>query len=70
MSNHTFQMIPAITAPINGATINIHSCARAAPPTKMAGPRLRAGFTEVPVIGMPTRWTSVRVRPIARPAKP
>jgi hypothetical protein len=34
--------------------------ARAVPPTMSAGPRLRAGFTEVPVMGIPMRWTTVR----------
>ena len=35
-----------------------------------AGPRLRAGLTDVPVIGIPTRWTVVRDSPIAIPANP
>ena len=30
---------------------------------------LRAGFTDVPVIGMHTMWTSTRVSPMASPAK-
>jgi hypothetical protein len=42
-----------------------HTWLSAVPPTTMAGPRLRAGFTDVPVIGMPTRWTTVRVSPMA-----
>ena len=42
----------------------------AQPPTNTAGPRLRAGFTEVLVTGMPTRWISVSTRPMAMPAKP
>lgn len=35
-----------------------------------AGPRLRAGLTDVPVNGMPIRCTTLSARPIARPAKP
>ena len=35
-----------------------------------AGPRLLAGFTEVPVTGMLTRWISTRLNPIVMPAKP
>ena len=38
---------------MSGATQNIHSCCKAQPPAKMAGPVLRAGFTEVFVTGMP-----------------
>lgn len=30
----------------------------------------RAGFTEVPVSGMPTRWITASTRPMASPAKP
>lgn len=36
--------------PIIGATINNQSCESAVPQTNKAGPILRAGFTEVPVI--------------------
>ena len=35
-----------------------------------AGPSERAGFTEVPVSGMPIRCTTVRPIPIANPEKP
>jgi len=35
-----------------------------------AGPRLRAGFTDVPVMGMPTMWIRTRLKPMDRPAKP
>lgn len=35
----------------------------------MAGPKLLAGFTDVPVMGMPTRWISTRLRPMVIPAK-
>ncbi len=48
--------------------MNTHSWRRASPPTNSAGPMLLAGLTEVPSIGMPRRWTSVRARPITRPA--
>ncbi len=48
--------------------MNSHTWLRAVPPTTRAGPRLRAGFTEVPVIGMPTRWTTVSVSPMAMAA--
>ena len=53
-----------------GAIQNNHSCSSAQPPTKTAGPVLRAGLTDRFVIGMPTRCTSVSVRPIGMPAKP
>lgn len=58
----------AIAAPRNGATINNHSWESAAPPSKIAGPILLAGFTEVPVIGIQTIWTNTRDKPIASPA--
>src|SRR5262249_11895402 len=56
---------PAAIAPAIGATQNSHSCASAQPPTSKAGPVLRAGFTDVLVTGMLTRWISVSARPIA-----
>ena len=40
------------------------------PPTKSAGPVLRAGFTEVLVMGIEMRWIRVRARPMAIPANP
>jgi hypothetical protein len=46
---------PPKAPPINGATQNIHNCCNAAPPAKIAGPVLRAGFTDVFVTGMLTR---------------
>ena len=58
------------TAPAIGATQKSQSCASAQPPTKSAGPVLRAGFTEVLVTGMLIRWISVRQRPIAIGASP
>ena len=45
-----------------------HSWRRASPPTNSAGPMLLAGLTDVPSIGIPMRWTSVRARPMTRPA--
>ena len=39
--------------PKSGATMNSHTWLRAVPPTNRAGPRLRAGLTDVPSIGMP-----------------
>ena len=50
-----FHRPPASTAPRMGATQNSHSCCSAQPPTSSAGPVLRAGFTEVLVMGMLTR---------------
>ena len=42
-----------------GATQKSHSWERAQPPTKIAGPMLRAGLTDVFVTGMLIRWMSV-----------
>ena len=36
-------------APMNCPTINIHNWLSTSPPSKSAGPMLRAGLTEVPV---------------------
>src|SRR5450755_3799508 len=60
----------AIAAPMSGAMMNNQSCSRAQPPTKIAGPMLRAGLTEVLVMGIPTRWIKVNTKPMANPAKP
>jgi hypothetical protein len=48
-SNRYFQTTAAIIAPMTGATINNQSWERAVPPAISAGPRLRAGFTDVPL---------------------
>jgi len=48
--------------------MNNHNCERASPPWNKAGPILRAGFTDVPVIGIQTIWINTRARPIAIPA--
>ena len=50
-SKNTFRTKAAHKAPAMGATINNHNCCKAIPPAKRAGPKLRAGFTDVPVIG-------------------
>ena len=56
--------------PAIGATQNSQSWLSAQPPTNSAGPVLRAGFTEVFVTGMETRWISVRPSPMASGANP
>ncbi len=48
--------------------MNSHSWLSAVPPSNSAGPIERAGLTEVPSSGMPTRWTTVSATPMARPA--
>ncbi len=53
-------MTAATIAPTSGATMNSHTWLSAVPPTTSAGPRLRAGLTEVPVSGMPMRCTITR----------
>ena len=50
--------------------MNSQTWASGSPPANSAGPSERAGLTEVPVSGMPTRCTAVSARPIASPAKP
>lgn len=37
-------------------------------PWNTAGPSARAGFTDVPDKGTPTKWTAVREMPMATPA--
>ena len=64
------QMTAARSAPMRGATQNSQSWFRAVPPTMRAGPKLLAGLTEVPVIGMPTRCIRTKLSPIDMPAKP
>src|SRR5208282_4866189 len=61
---------PPGTPPTIGASQNNHNCDTAHPPTKIAGPVLRAGFTERLVTGIPIRWISVSPSPIAIGAKP
>ncbi len=68
-SGYSNRCRPAATAPpTSGATMNSHTWLRAVPPTMRAGPRLRAGLTDVPVIGIPMRWTTVRLKPMTMPA--
>ena len=59
-----------MAAPIKGATMKSHNCVNAIPPPTKAGPILRAGFTEVPVIGIHTMWIKTKVSPIASPPNP
>ena len=61
---------PPTVPPMIGASQNNQSCPSAHPPTRMAGPVLRAGFTERFVTGIPIRWISVNPSPIAIGAKP
>lgn len=60
-----FQNKAAIIPPVNGVTINSQSWENANPPAKTAGPKLLAGFTEVPVMVIATRWINRRFKPIA-----
>ena len=64
-----FQATADNAAPISGATINSHNCESATPPSNNAGPMLRAGLTDVPVMGMQTMWMSTSDKPMANPAK-
>ena len=48
--------------------MNTQTCSSACPPRNNAGAKLRAGFTEVPVNGIPIMCTKVRVKPITIPA--
>lgn len=58
----------ATIAPRSGASQKSQSWLHARPPTSTAGPKERAGFTEVPVTGINTICIKIRVRPITRPA--
>ena len=53
-----------------GASQNSHSWPRASAPANNAGPVERAGFTEVFVTGMLTRWIRVSDKPMASGANP
>ena len=64
------QITAAIIPPIIGAIIKSHNWERLSPPTRAAGPMLLAGFTDVPVIGIPIRWMRTKEKPIDIPAKP
>src|SRR5690606_40256992 len=58
----------AQSQPAMGATMKSQSCCNAIPPAKSAGPKLRAGFTEVPVIGITTICIKANEIPMASPA--
>ena len=62
------KMAPETIPAMLGTMRNIHTCAMALPPTRSAGPRLRAGLTETPVMLIPKMWIATRVIPIAKPA--
>lgn len=64
-----FQTRAASAPPTSGATMNTQRSANAWPPAKRAGPMERAGFTEVPVKLMQTRWMRIKDKPIAKPAR-
>ena len=48
--------------------MKIHTILRLSTPSKSAGPKLLAGFTDVPVNQSPRRWTSTKDNPITNPA--
>ena len=48
--------------------MNTQTCWSAWPPKNNAGAKLRAGFTEVPVNGIPIICTNAKVKPITIPA--
>ena len=54
--------------PTKGATINTQTWVRAVPPTNIAGAKLLAGLTLVPVKGIPIMCTNAKVNPITIPA--
>ena len=62
--------MPAIAPPISGASQNTQSCAGAPSPLKKVTAVERAGLTDVLEIGMATRWITVSVSPMAKPATP
>ncbi len=53
-----------------GASQKSQSWERAQPRTKIAGPVLLAGLTEVLVTGMLIKWMNVNAKPMAIPANP
>ncbi len=62
--------MPAIAAPISGASQNTQSCAGAPSPLKNATPVERAGLTDVFEIGIEIKWISVSVSPIDSAREP
>src|SRR3954468_13174887 len=59
---------PAQAPATEGTAKKSQTCASAFPPTRTAGPKLRAGFTESPVTLMNGKWRANSVSPIMRPA--
>jgi hypothetical protein len=51
-----------------GTIRNIQTWEIAFPPTRIAGPRLRAALTHIPVMLMQKMWITTSVIPIAKPA--
>jgi hypothetical protein len=58
----------AITPPTSGAMMNSQSWLNQGPPTTIAGPKLRAGFTDAPSIGIPMMLARASANPTIRPA--
>lgn len=52
--SNSFHVNAARIPPTEGARINSHNCRKAVSPANMAGAILRAGLTEVPVMGIQT----------------
>lgn len=66
-----FQMSAASAAPTSGAAMNTQTWEIAVgsiPAIMSAGPKLRAGLTDVPVNGIPMICTKVSVSPMIMPA--
>jgi hypothetical protein len=61
-------MPAARMAPTRGASRNTQSCDSTEPPATIAGPKLRAGFTEAPSNEMPTRFATASAVPMPGPA--
>ena len=59
---------PATAAPKRGATMNTQSWLRAVPPERTAGPKERAGLTDVPVKQMPIMYVGSEGKGYARAA--
>jgi hypothetical protein len=55
--------------PTMGAAMKSHKSDIACPPATSAGPKPRAGLTDVLVTGIDIRWMAVKVRPMAMGAK-
>ena len=71
MHFYLFRYLNSVAAkapPTNGDIINTQTCLRASPPRNSAGAKLLAGFTDVPVNGIPIKCTNTKVKPITMPA--